>query len=506
MNTFILIIILLLTHQIQASANSSIKKMFSVGDYEGVLEFVDSSKNGLDTEQKKYIYAISAIRLFRYEQAIQYLNKLKNKKYSDKSYLLGQCYFALKRNKKAAIAFKNSFRNNYKPDASLYYLGVIHKDLGLYNDAKNYFAQIHDVSFPDLNFIQAAHHQTALLYLDGYVKTKKLSKKVIRKKVLPKLKKAIQSAPELPLTSLIKQDIQFIKKKYLGEETFNPFNIHFNQFFNYNSNVVYQSVEPTINNTSSSGLLNSVFNARYKIKPSSSIGLENITNLTLNHQYHLDQDTANIARYDGYTIGLRNQIIATKLTIPIWLNIGYRTQGMNNQLSGELTHDNRSYSISLGSQFSFFGLKPNLELKYEYMTNFTSLNNQRNFSASSIVPLSFGQYLVFYLIGEIKINNYLNAETLSNNQLNGTITHIMHLNKNNKITTSASLGIIDTKEMIDQRGHEILIAPQIYYEANINSVLSWGLNYRYERKISKDQNTFAYDQHLAGVFFGVRYE
>ena len=109
----------------------------------------------------------------------------------------------MKNLKKSANFFKKSIKSKYKEDACLYYLGSIHKELGLYNEAKKYFTQIHDVSFPDLNFIQAAHHQVGLLYLDGYVRTKTLSKRVIRKSIT---QTRIKSAPKLtwlPLFAMI---------------------------------------------------------------------------------------------------------------------------------------------------------------------------------------------------------------------------------------------------------------------------------------------------------------
>jgi len=511
MKKHIYLSVLLLSLKTYAIAPQSISTMFKEGDYEGVLELINSSKSNLTNDQKNYLAGISAFRLYRYDLAVVFFKKIKNKsKYNDIYYLIGQSYYSMEEMQKSGKYFKKSIATNHKPDASLYYLGMIHKELGLFNKAKNYFKQIHDVNFPDINFIQAAHHQTGLLYLDGYLKTKKLSKKVIRKKVLPRLEYAIKSAPNQPLVNIIRRDINFIKSKYLNESIRNPLLLNFSQFFNYNSNVIYQSIEPTENNNSSSGLLNTGFSGTYILETDTKMKFENITNLYLNHQYHLEQKDPNIARYDGLTLGLKNQFMINKpfnkFHFPIWLSIGANHQEMNNTLSGDLTFDNRSYFIAIGNQFHFWLLKPTTELKYEIFENFTGQNDQKNLSINSILPFSFNQYLIFFLIGEIKVSQFVNTPELSNNQISGTVTHMMKFNDHQKFTTSGTLSIIDTKDMREQRGYEILISPQVSYESKINKYLNWGLSYKFEKKLSKDDETFSYEQHVASLSFGVEYE
>lgn len=511
MKNSIFFALLLFSFNIYSAENSSITNMFNEGDYEGVLELIESSSSTLSNDQKFYLSGMSAFRLYRYELAIQFFKKITDqKKYKDIHYLIGQSYYSMEKLQESAKYFQKSIDQNHKPDASLYYLGMIHKELGLFNEAKKYFAQIHDVTFPDLNFIQAAHHQTGLLYLDGYLKTKNLSKKVIKKKVIPQLEYAIQSAPNLPLASVIQRDIDFIRTKYLEESIRNPLMLNFTQYFNYNSNVIYQSIEPTENNNSSSGLLNSALSGTYILDTDTKIKFENITNFYLNHQYHLEQKDPNIARYDGITIGFKNQLMFNKpfqnFHFPMWLSFGANYQEMNNSLNGELLFDNRSYFLGLGNQLQFWILKPTTELKFEIFENFTGQNNQKNVSINSILPFSFNQYLVFFLIGEIKISQFTNTPDLSNNQISGTVTHMMKFNDRQKFTTSGMLSITDTKNMRERRGYEILIAPQVSYESKLNKYFNWGLSYKFEKKLSKDDETFSYEQHIASLSFGVEYE
>ena len=509
MKNYILSLLTILS-LIDKSQAKSIQGMFNNGDYEGVIETINSSRHQLKNEEKIYLAGLSAFRLRQYDLFISYFEKISEDKFKDKNYLLGQVYYSMKDLKKSANFFKKSLKYQYKEDASLYYLGTIHKELGLYNDAKKYFTKIHDVSFPDLNFIQAAHHQVGLLYLDGYVKTKTLSKRVIRKKVLPKLVQAIKSAPKLTLAEVVRDDIRFIKEKYLGDNRRKPINVSFNQFFNYNTNVIYQSLDPTINNNASSALSNSVLNINYDYRLDNKREFQNIFNVNFNHQYHLEQDDPNIARYDGWSMSLQNQFLLNrpfqKVFFPLWVSIGGRYQAMNNELSGSLVFDNRSYFLSIGNQFKFFNIKPSIEFKFEDFSNFTSLNNQRNYSASTIIPYSLNQYLNFYLIGEIRINEFTNSTELSNYQLNGTLAHVMYIDQDNKFTTRGFVSLIDTREMREQRGYEVLLSPEIIYERKLSRIFNLSLNYRFEKKISKDESTFAYDQHIAGISIGVNYE
>ncbi len=485
--------------------------MFSEGDYEGVLEHINSSATNLNSDEKNYLAGISAFRLHQYDVAINFLKRVKNfKNHPDVNYLIAQAYYSKEERKLSANFFKKSVKQNYKPDASLYYLGTIHKELGLYNDAKNYFAQIHDTAFPDLSFIQAAHHQTGLLYLDGYIKTKKLSKKVIREKVLPKMVRAIKSAPNLPLTNIIKGDIKFIKNKYLDGVNDSPLLITFDQYFEYNTNVIYQSIEPTENNNSDSGLFNSALGLRYHFPTISKYKLQDTVNLFVNHQYHLEQKDPNIARFDGLTIGFQNKFLIEKpfknIFLPLWISTGFDQQNMNNTLDGTLKFDTRTVSVMLGGQFKLLGLAPATELSYQKLTNFTGLNDQNIYAVNSIIPYSFNQYLIFFLQGEMKYSEYLNTPEFSNMQLSGTLTHKMKINNKNILTTSGMMSIIDTKKMRDTRGYEVTIAPQIRYEFLFKKYFQLEFKYRYERKLSKDKETFAYQQHMAGISFGVQYE
>ena len=502
----IIITSLIFTISTKADNFIPISEMFANGDYEGVIENINRAQKDITVDEKIYLAGISAMRLQKYEQAIEYLKKIDPKKFEDSFYLIAQAYYSISSLKKSAAYFKKSLQTGYKEDSSLYYLGTIHKELGLYNDAKKYFTQIHNVSFPDLNLIQAAHHQVGLLYLDGYVKTKKLSKKVIKKKVIPKLEYAIRSAPKLELAKIIKRDIKYIRSHFLKEDISSPLKLYFDQYFNYNSNVIYQSVDPVDNNNSSSALFNSALGLSYRISSGESKKIENTTYFSVNHQYHLKSDDPNIARYDGYSLAFQNQVMFKKLPTPIWLNVGYRYQAMNNQLSGSLVFDNKSLTLSLGNQLKIFGINPSFEINYETVTNFTGQNDQNNISITSIIPYSFNQYLNFYIQGELKSSTFTNLEELSNYQLQGTLAHIMYLTKKDILTTRGTVSIIDTREMRDRRGYEILLAPQISYEMKFKNNFNVGFQYRYERKLSKDEESFAYEQHLAGFNIGYAYE
>ena len=120
--------------------------------------------------------------------------------------------------------------------------------------------------------------------------------------------------------------------------------------------------------------------------------------------------------------------------------------------------------------------------------------------------MSFNRYLIFFLSSEIKVSKFERLSELSNNQLTNSLTHIFQFNKNHKLTTRGILGVTDTKEMNDTRGTEILISGQVLYQQRINNLFNWGVNYKYENKMSKDKEIFAYDQHIAGVSFGITYE
>ena len=508
----ILFFILLITTLKVYAAPKLLEDMYHEGDYEGFIENINTSQTNLSRTQKIYMAGKCQFHLSNFEKSIYFFEQLKNneKVYPDINYLLGQSYLANNELKVAANYFKKSSLKNYKKDASLYYLGFIHKELGLFHQAKGFFDEIHQVSFPDLTFIQAAHHQTGILYLEGYVKTKTLSKKVIKDIVIPKFEKAILSAPNLPLAKIIKDDIKYIKTKYLQAQTESPINIRFSQFFDYNSNVIYQSVEPTDLNNSESGLYNSLLELSYNYKPSTKRGFQNILNLSLNHQYHLKQEDINVARYDGLGYSLFNQIRLNspfkKKVAPIWINLLYRAQNMNNKLDGDLVFDNRSYQVSFGQQLQIWKLHPSYEISYSRYKNFTGLNNQTDYSFTFNLPLNFHRYLTFFLSTEMRINNFTNASELSNYQINNSLTHILKIGKKTTLTTRGLINITDTREMKESRGYEVLLSPQLRLDSQIFGFLHYGFHYKYEKKLSKDKETFSYDQHVGGLFLGLNYE
>ena len=230
----------------------------------------------------------------------------------------------------------------------------------------------------------------------------------------------------------------------------------------------------------------------------------------LNHQYHLEQKDPNIARYDGFTINVQNQITAKKpfknYPFPIWINMGFRQQYMNNKLNGDLTYDNKNYFISVGNQFKFYQIKPSIEFRYEVFQNFTTLNNQENYSLISIVPLKFINNNSLYFNTELKLNNYTNTEKLSNIQLSGSMNYRLNLTPKSVLSSRGFIAITDTKAMIDERGYEITLSPQVDYKFYYSSNINFGLNYRFEKKISKDEETFSYNQHIIGLSFGANYE
>ena len=81
----------------------------------------------------------------------------------------------------------------------------------------------------------------------------------------------------------------------------------------------------------------------------------------------------------------------------------------------------------------------------------------------------------------------------------------MYIDQNNKFTTRGFLSLIDTREMRAKRLRNTYL-PRVIYEKKLSRTFNLSLNYRFEKKLSKDDATFAYDQHIAGISFGVNYE
>ena len=86
---------------INVSLAQTIQVMFDNGDYEGVIETINSSRHQLNNDEKIYLAGLSAFRLRQYDLFIYYIEEVSEKKFKDKNYLLGQAYYSMRDLKKS---------------------------------------------------------------------------------------------------------------------------------------------------------------------------------------------------------------------------------------------------------------------------------------------------------------------------------------------------------------------------------------------------------------------
>lgn len=508
---FTLLLTLTLSTNGWGSTLDKVIALFKDGDYYGViLELDQKNIPAISYADRIYWIGLSYHKLEEYPKAAAYLEKaLKNNYQGDSIYYeLGQAYYALKSPKKAINYFLKSIKNKYETDNCFYYLGNLYKEVGKRKKSRRYFELVHESTFPNLHVVQAAHYQVGKLYYDGYIHSRILSRKILRKKVIPLYEQAIRSAPDSDLVAIIKQEISYIRQKHqLGESRWY---LDYDQLFSYNSNVIYLATEPTVNKTNESGVIESKLNARYDYSLATNKPIKWRNLLTLDYDYHTNQDESSISRYDGFNFQAETSLevkdLLFKNTDPLTVSFEFSQTSLDNQGDRSLHYDNSYWKIGAGQKLLF--KKSYLEFKFSYLNykNYTDENNYSALSFDITFPYIVNSRNMWLYSLFVELNDYSTNSTYSTNAYGLTLGYVWQINQRSSLNSNLTTKIIDTLELSSSRGTEILLTPSLNYEYFLKKNLTVGAQYQFSRKFSDDDASYSYSQHIVSLKAGLYYD
>ena len=489
---FSIVLLILFSNSLLAK-NESITNLFNEGDYFTIAEFVKTKK--IYKQEDARLATIALFKINQFNEAIKIGLKV-YRKYPDISYIMGQSFYALNKKSDAYRFFKRCVAIEHKKDVSLFYMASIAKDKKRIKLAAKLFHLIFENRGFDNNIRQVAMNEKAEIFQRGYKENGYTSPKIFQKKVLPLLEKALDLNPESDLAPQIEKRLQVLKNKYRVGSLESL--ISFNQSLGRNSNVIYQSISPLVNNTSDSLYSSTFLNYSKNIGIPIHIPVEVNAGAFLSNDYFIN-DESTIQRFNKISTGFN---ITGKLTPKLkdknryWKSgISYLYSQMDNQIDGNLVFDHHSLSLFLERNVNRtnFGASANVFKSFDAQSDFYFIDSQVSFLKKTSKK---SNYLLKLMVA---------GSFYPNTNLLNTIDTVISGNFN-YLNTSKSYLIfgIDYKSIYpyknsDVRGLEHLFDISTGYNYYFNSSHSIGLNLQYQRKISKDETNFSFEQNIASL-------
>ena len=362
--------------------------------------------------------------------------------------------------------------------------------------AAKLFEQIFDNRSYDKDIRQVSMNEQANIYQQGYKKNGYTSPKIFQKKVLPLLEDALELNPDSEIAPQIERKLDVLKAEYrVGSlET----SIIFNQGIGKNSNVIYQSISPLINDTSDSLYSSTYLNYSKNIGVPVHIPLELNLGTFVSNDYFFNNEPT-IKRFNRISTGFN---ISGKLTPKLedknryWKSgINYLYSQMDNQSNGSLVFDHHSLTLFLEKNVNRtkFGASANVFKSFDRQSDFYFIDSSVSFFKATSKKSNY--LLMFQGAGSFyPSNNLLNSiDALISGDFNYLI------NKNQFFIMGIDYKIIHPYKNSDARGKEHLFDLSTGWSYFFTNTQSLSFNFSYQKKLSQDETNFAYEQNLISM-------
>ena len=516
------ILLLILFSNIYAIDNKFTKvyKLYKSAKYKKALVILKTIKGNKTVNADKYYFiGLCHARTGNFKKASINLKKaisLGNKT-KEIFYEYGQANYAENNFEVASKAFKKSISKKYKIVPSLYYIAYIAQTMNQFIKAKKYYLKIIKKRKTAGELLPVAYFQLAEVHF-AENQNKKNIKTIVKKHILPLLKKALKHK----LSNSLKTDIEKRKMEILKAFGMDPnvmkngkvlppkkYNINFSQLIKYDTNVTLtpESSQSTATNYSSAisdtNLFMNyrfVFSRRFIVKPE----------LSSTFNYYSNRDYTSVYENDGYILtpsiktNLEHKI--GKSMASFIFNLSYSRIARNADGEGTYKSSTRSFSFDVGERFNIFKAgATTIKLTYKISNNVSDGYDGNIISGSINQAVNFknGQILAFVFDSEF---------TGYDETYNDSSTYTLRINyikrnlfKSVDLKLGHTLTYVDTGEQNKTRGAEIKLNPYFALTKKLTQRASAVLSYDFMNNSSKDEENYAYSKHIVGLQFKYSY-
>ena len=388
------------THSTKAKFSKALAS-FKLGKYQEAIDHLDKikkSNNKSITAQKHYLMAIMNKKLQLFEKSIPHFKKAiaHSHKAKDIYYEYAQALLANNELETARRSFIRSYKLKFERGSSLYYMAYISQLLNQPKLARAYYRKVISSKTPQKALLQGSTFQIAETNLE-LGKKKKDTRRIVKKYVLPQLKKAYDLNPQGTIATDIQSrifelqnefDLDPLKmvngRKVSSKKTTGNIELKL-----ANDNNITNE-DPTTQTSNTASLKESkiyqieayvnrrfIFSKRFIISP----------DIRWNLVSHSDKDSKSVWANDSYTINptLRTLTEHTIFSRPasFILDFEFNYLSKAHTVAGERNKDSTTTTFNIGERFSYFSFGETT-FKYSKKSTTSAITEDSNNNASTI--------------------------------------------------------------------------------------------------------------------------
>lgn len=396
--------------------------LYYSGKYEDALSELKRIKDRLERREDSFRQEIAFIsyweglafkRIGELEKAQESFKKSLEAQYAplDLNYEYGQTLYALNKYEEARLQFRESLKRKYKRGISLYYIGLISKEMGETKKALTFLNSILKIEDEDFKEVKQA---SEMLIAEMYLDQSENRPENVSKYVIPQYKKALKENPESELASDIqnkileleyKYDLELFKMRNGRAISEKPYVLRFRQEIGNDSNVFYTASQILPKNKKESAYTRTDLYGRYTFYHKDALTIT--PELRLNGTYYFRRKKE-IYRNDNlfFSPGISSVYEHTIFNRAGGLILEYRYDEAQRDIYSSKKYDlsYRAHHFVLGERLNIFQTGETLfkvghqvgwsyKAEYDLKENFISLEQSFELSKNSLnVLLDYRSY------------------------------------------------------------------------------------------------------------------
>ena len=495
-------------------------KLLREGKFEATLKVLKKLEKDFkkDRAEKRllgklyYWKGIVANRMNEFPLAIESFDLALKRNFSpvDIHYEQGQALFAAARLKRARAKFARSYKNKYKKAVSLYYIGFISIEMRDYKNALKYFRMIEKLpALESKEVLQASRMQLGDIYLTK-AEDHPDSFRMIENHVIPQYEKALAVDKKSSLARSIRVKITELQKRYdlllfqlrNGRPVLRPpYFLKISQELGYDSNVIYNPNETTINRTKqSSEFTRTDIFGRYTFYHRDYFTFS--PEIRFNNTYYFNREPE-IHRNDNrvYVAALRNAYEYDLKGRPasFLFDVEYSEVHRDIHQKKKLQYNSSSVTYMIGQRMNFWDRGDTVfRLRFRTYDSYLDFSDSKTISASveQIIGFQTGTFLFYGSVDRTRVDFDLfdtNSFTLRGDYVfSGWREYIIPV-------VGVGITRVDPTNDRSIRGIETLVNPSVRLLKNFGK--NWRVILKYDKQDydSKDNLLFAYKKELYGM-------
>lgn len=521
---FITLCLLLLSHGVLAepldgatgALVKEVSSLYTTGKYGKALVILKqlqaSELDGDLVGLVSFWQAMCHKKLQQYNLAADAFKSAADKGYhsADFSYEYAQTLYAIERWPEAKQEFEKSYKGQFKPAVSLYYIATIEKTLGERNNAIANLQLVKTLDDKEAqSVVQPAEVLIGDLFYDDAV-GKPHQRKLVEKIVIPQYEKALAEDPKSEIASLIQQKIRKLKQDNRlaiyelinGKPTIEPrYLLKITQEFSQDSNVTFSPAETTISK------------ARQASSYSKTDVIGRYTFYYRNFFSFAPGVRANQTRYFNRVPEIYrndNQLLSAMLNMghehsvggkPASFLIDYDYTNIRRDVDSEerLKFSSRAHTLSVGESFRYFSFgDTTVRARHRSLESYQS---QSDSNTNSLVIEQLAKIADHFMVLMASYDRTRVKDSVFDTDALLLRGDYYGPSWKGWVTPSVgfALTVTDPINDRDNRGTELLVNPSA--RLSHSPARGWRLSLKgdYQKNNSKDEENFAYSKFIYGL-------